>query len=289
MTPDEYCEQRALKSGSSFYYAFRFLEPERRRAIVAFYAFCREIDDVVDEIREPAVARTRLGFWRDEIVRLFSRRPTHPITQALMGPVERYDLAAEYFEELLDGMQMDLDYDAYPDFATLSLYCYRVASVVGIVSAQIFGYQDRSTLKYAHDLGLALQLTNILRDVHEDALRGRVYLPLDELEAHGVGAEELRLNLDHARLRELFSSQAERAQGFYRSAMEKLPASDRAQQRAGLIMGAIYRALLDEIAADGYRVLIHRTRLTPLRKLWIGWRVDRAARRGKRIPVLERG
>lgn len=279
MSPDEYCQQKAARSGSSFYYAFRFLDPQRRRAIIALYAFCREVDDVVDECREPAVAHAKLDWWREEIGLLFEGRPRHPITQALAPHVETFDLSKEYFEEIIDGMQMDLDYDAYPDFATLSLYCYRAASVVGLLSARIFGFSDRRTLKYAHDLGMALQLTNILRDVHEDAMRGRVYIPLEELERFDVKPEDFRINLTRDSHRELFSFQAARAREYYEKADAHLPADDRYAQRPGLIMAAIYRALLEEIERDGFRVLEHRVHLTPLRKLWIAWRTARSARK----------
>jgi phytoene synthase len=281
MSPDEYCQQKAARSGSSFYYAFRFLEPDRRRAITALYAFCREVDDVVDDCREPAVARTKLDWWREEIAHLFDDDPRHPITRALAPHLAPFDLSHEYFEEIIDGMQMDLDYDAYPDFATLSLYCYRVASVVGLLSARIFGYTDRRTLKYAHDLGMALQLTNILRDVHEDAVRGRVYIPLDELERFGVRAEEFRGNITREAHQALFAFQAQRARDYYARAEAQLPEQDRHAQRPGLIMAAIYRALLDEIERDGFRILEHRVRLTPLRKLWIAWRASRAVRKGR--------
>jgi 15-cis-phytoene synthase len=281
MSPDEYCQQKAARSGSSFYYAFRFLEPDRRRAITALYAFCREVDDVVDDCREPAVARTKLNWWREEIGRLFDGDPRHPITRALAPHLAPFDLSREYFEEIIDGMQMDLDYDAYPDFATLSLYCYRVASVVGLLSARIFGYTDRRTLKYAHDLGMALQLTNILRDVHEDAVRGRVYIPLDELERFGVKAEEFRSSITREAHQALFAFQAQRARDYYARAEAQLPEQDRYAQRPGLIMAAIYRALLDEIERDGFRILEHRVHLTPLRKLWIAWRASRAVRKGR--------
>lgn len=281
MSPDEYCQRKAARSGSSFYYAFRFLDPERRRAIIALYAFCREVDDVVDQCREPAVAHAKLNWWREEIGRLFDGNPEHPITQALAAHIEPFDLSREYFEEIIDGMQMDLDYDAYPDFPTLSLYCYRAASVVGLLSARIFGFSDRRTLKYAHDLGMALQLTNILRDVHEDAVRGRVYIPLDELKRFEVKPEEFRFNVTRESHRELFAFQAARAADYYSKAESQLPDQDRYAQRTGLIMAAIYRALLGEIERDGFRVLEHRVHLTPLRKLWIAWRTARSIKKPK--------
>ena len=279
MHPDTYCTQKAAQSGSSFYYAFRFLEPDRRRAITALYAFCREVDDIVDQGQEAAIARAKLDWWRGEIKSLFAGQPSHPISLALAPHLARYDLAQEYFLEIIDGMQMDLDYDAYPDFATLALYCYRAASVVGLLAAHIFGYSDRRTLRYAHDLGMALQLINILRDVHEDAVRGRVYIPLDELNRFGVRPEEFQTPIMRDSHQALFAFQAERARDYYDKALAALPAPDHHAQRAGLVMGAIYRSLLAEIERDGFKVLEHRVHLTPLRKLWIAWRTVRQARK----------
>ena len=266
MTPQEYCQQKAARSGSSFYYSFLFLPEEQRQAITALYAFCREVDDVVDECSEPDVARVKLEWWRGEIANTFAGRPQHPVTRALQPALARYNLPEEYFREIIDGMQMDLDYDAYPTFTELSLYCYRVAGVVGLLAAEIFGYADRHTTKYANDLGLAFQLTNILRDVREDVSRGRVYLPLDEMNKFGVTPSDLTLPQTPDRVRELFAFQAGRAKQYYERAFSHLPESDRWNQRSGVIMAAIYRRLLDEIERDGFRVLEHRVRLSPLRK-----------------------
>ena len=181
MTPDDYCQQRAAASGSSFYYSFVFLEPVRRQAITALYAFCREVDDIVDECPDPHLARTKLTWWRTEIAHLYAGNPSHPVTQALATTLTRFSLPQEQLLEIIDGMEMDIDAARYPDFRALHLYCYRVASIVGLLAAEIFGYTDRRTLKYAHDLGLAFQLTNIIRDVGEDARRGRIYLPQEDL------------------------------------------------------------------------------------------------------------
>ncbi|MFA5529595.1 MAG: presqualene diphosphate synthase HpnD [Thiohalomonadaceae bacterium] len=275
MTPDEYCQNRAAGSGSSFYYSFLFLPPEKRRAITAVYAFCREVDDVVDECSDAGVARAKLAWWRGEIGNTFAGEPQHPVGQALLPVVREYNLPQEYFLEIIDGMEMDLDQVRYASFNELALYCYRVASVVGLISAEIFGYQDRHTLKYAHDLGIAFQLTNILRDVHEDALRGRVYLPQDELDACGVTLDDLRGEELTAPLRKLFTQQAQRAQQYYRQAFDKLPEVDRFVQRSGLIMAAVYLTLLDRIQTEDYPVLRRRVRLSPWRKLWIAWRTAR--------------
>lgn len=275
MTPDEYCQSKAAGSGSSFYYSFLFLPPEKRRAITAVYAFCREVDDVVDECTDAGVARAKLAWWRGEIGNVFAGEPQHPVGRALLPVVREYNLPQEYFLEIIDGMEMDLDQVRYASFRELSLYCYRVASVVGLISAEIFGYQDRHTLKYAHDLGIAFQLTNILRDVREDALRGRVYIPQDELDACGVSIDDLRGDTLTEPLRRLFTQQARRARQYYQQAFDKLPEVDRFAQRSGLIMAAVYLTLLDRIEAEDYPVLQRRVRLSPWRKLWIAWRTAR--------------
>lgn len=272
MNPDQYCQDKAARSGSSFYYSFLFLPGGQRRAITALYAFCREVDDIVDAPGEPAVARIKLAWWREEIGRAFAGSPQHPVTRALAIPVRDYNLPREHFLEIIDGMEMDLDHDRYADFRELSLYCHRVASMVGMMSAEIFGYADRRTLKYAHNLGTAFQLTNILRDVREDAARGRLYIPLDELERFGVSVADIMGARTNDRIVALLRFQADRARGYYRKAFELLPEADRYAQRSGLAMAAIYLDLLNEIGKDGYNVLEKRIRLTPLRKLWLSWK-----------------
>ncbi len=275
MSPDDYCQQRAARSGSSFYYSFLFLPTAQRRAITALYAFCREVDDVVDECSDHAVARTKLAEWRDEVARLYKDKPQHLVTQALLEPVKRFNLAQEHLLEIIDGMEMDLERTHYATFKELSLYCYRVASVVGLLSAQIFGYEDRQTLKYAHDLGMAFQLTNILRDVKEDVARGRVYIPDEELTRFGVTLEDLRTGTMHDGMRRLLQFQAERARHYYDSAFQRLPEVDRYRQRSGIIMAAIYLTTLDRIITLGYPVLQQRVSLSLLRKLLLAWRTAR--------------
>ena len=285
MNPDDYCQRKAAASGSSFYYSFLFLPAEQRRAILALYAFCREVDDLVDECNDTGVARLKLQWWREEIGRAFQGNPQHPVTQALQPHLQRYNLPEEYFREILDGMEMDLTQQRYADFSALALYCYRAAGVVGLLAAEIFGYRDRGTLKYATELGTALQLTNILRDVREDARRGRIYLPQDELRAAGAQEEDILRGASTPRLQALFAQQAARARDYYARAEQSLPEVDRATQRSGLIMAAIYRTLLDEIEDDDFRVLERRVALTPLRKLWIAWKiVRREKRRARRGP-----
>jgi phytoene synthase len=275
MTPDQYCQDKAAKSGSSFYYSFLFLPPPQRQAITSLYAFCREVDDVVDECNDPALAATKLEWWRNEIGNLFAGSPTHPVTQALETAIGEYDLPQEHFLEIIDGMAMDLEQFSYDSFKDLSLYCYRVAAVVGLMAAEIFGYQDRQTLKYAHNLGMAFQLTNILRDVAEDAARGRIYIPQDELQRFQVSQDDILNHQMNDNARELMAFQAARARDYYKKAFDLLPEADRYPQRSGIIMAAIYQATLDEIEQDDYRVLDQRIALTPLRKFWIAWRTAR--------------
>ncbi|MCK5091395.1 MAG: presqualene diphosphate synthase HpnD [Gammaproteobacteria bacterium] len=279
MTPEEYCQNKAAKSGSSFYYSFLFLPPEQRMAITALYAFCREVDDVVDECNEPEIAINKLAWWRNEINNLFNGQPQHPVTQALKPHIQTFNLPQEYFQEIIDGMEMDLTKSSYSTFKDLSLYCYRVASVVGLLSVEIFGYEDRNTIKYAHNLGMAFQLTNILRDIREDMMRGRVYMPEDDMNTFGVNIHDLKNPATNKQLQDLLRFQIERARGYYQKAFEYLPDSDRYKQRCGIIMAEIYLKLLDEIENDGCRVLEHRIRLTPVRKLWIAWKTARREKR----------
>ena len=196
MTPDEYCQRKAVASGSSFYYSFLFLPPERRRAITALYAFCREVDDVVDECSEAQLARAKLAWWRLEVGRLFESRPSHPVSNALQPFLDKFQIKAELLAEIIDGMEMDLTQTRYLDFAGLERYCYHVAGVVGLLAAGIFGHSDPRTLDYAKTLGIAFQLTNIIRDVGEDARKNRIYLPIEDLQQFGVTAADL-LNARH--------------------------------------------------------------------------------------------
>ena len=272
MTPDQYCQNKTAQSGSSFYYSFKFLSHERRRAITALYAFCRVVDDVVDECTDEGVARTTLAWWRGQVADIYTGKPQHPVAIALVPLVKEFHMPQEHLLEIIDGMEMDLNQHQYEDYKHLQLYCYRVASVVGLLAAEIFGYQDRKTLKYAHDLGIALQLTNIIRDVGEDARRGRIYLPQDEMAQFGVLPNDILAARESEAFQQLMKFQIERAQHFYDQALSELPAVDRKAQRTGLIMAAIYRATLEEVAYTGCHVLRERVSLPPLRKLWIALR-----------------
>lgn len=271
MSPEAYCQDKVAKSGSSFYYSFLFLSGQQRQAITALYAFCREVDDIVDELHEPTIAETKLDWWQQEIDRVFDGHAEHPIGKALMIALDHFDLQQTYFIEILDGMRMDLNQFSYADFKQLTLYCHRVAGVVGLLSAEIFGYQDRETLRYAEQLGLALQLTNIIRDVREDAERGRIYLPLDEMAEYNVDVDDVLALKSTPALTALLKMQTVRAQQHYQQALSLLPDCDRHAQRTGLIMANIYQATLKEIEQDNFMVMHHRISLTPLRKLWIAW------------------
>ena len=277
MTPDQYCQQKAAASGSSFYYSFLFLPAPRRRAITALYAFCREVDDVVDETSELQIAAAKLAWWRAEVANLYRGNPQHPVTRALGPFIEDYALSQGHLNEIIDGMEMDLTQTRYLDWAGLERYCHRVAGVVGLLAARIFGYGEARTLEYARDLGIAFQLTNIIRDVGEDARKNRIYLPMDELKRFDVPAADILNARETPQFNELMRFQGERARGWYAKALAALPAQDRRAQRPGLIMAAIYKALLDEIGRDGFRVLCRRTSLTPLRKFWIAWKTWLAA------------
>ena len=272
MTPEAYCQDKAAKSGSSFYYAFLFLPPPRRAAITALYAFCREDDDVVDETSDPSLAARTLAWWSEEVGRLYKGEPTHPVTRALAPHLEAFGITQPRLLEIIAGMEMDLHQSRYLDFACLAHYCHHVAGVVGLLSSNIFGASDPATARYAQKLGLAVQLINIVRDVGEDARKGRIYLPVDELKRFKVPAADILNARGSPAFVELMRFQADRARRIYDEALASLPPADRRAQRPGLIMGAIYRVLLDEIERSDFAVLDQRIALTPLRKLWIAWR-----------------
>ncbi len=282
MNPQEYVQQKAAASGSSFYYAFLFLSKPRRAAITAFYAFCREVDDVVDDMTDPGVAATKLAWWQLEVAQSFAGQPNHPVTRALMPLAQDYGIEARHLLAVIDGCQMDLQQTRYLDFAGLQRYCHLVAGVVGEVAASIFGQTDERTSDYAHTLGLALQLTNIIRDVGEDAMRGRIYLPMVDLQRFDVKAHEILERPSspefRGRFTELMQFQAQRAHGYYEKAFAQLPVADRRAQKPGLMMASIYRTLLREIERDNFAVLHQRVSLTPLRKLWLAWRVQALGR-----------
>jgi 15-cis-phytoene synthase len=283
MTPQAYCRQQAAQSGSSFYYSFLFLPPVQRDAIMALYAFCRAVDDVVDTVQDPGVAASKLAWWRAEIDRMFAADPnapaSHPICLALHPPALTFGITANDLKAVIAGMEMDLQQHSYVDDEALSVYCWRVAGIVGQMSARIFSHHQADCDTYALHMGQALQRINIIRDVGEDALRGRVYLPLDLLAKHGlkrgdVLARKPLLQGDKpvpAMLRALEDCAAQ-AKTHLRLALDALPASQLRNQRSGLIMGRVYATLLAEIERSGFPVLQQRVSLTPLKKFSLAWR-----------------
>ncbi|WP_417276698.1 presqualene diphosphate synthase HpnD [Castellaniella sp.] len=273
MTPDDYCQQKAAQSGSSFYYSFLFLPTQQRHAITALYAFCREVDDIVDNAEEASVARMKLAWWRGQVDLMFDGTPDHPVAIALAPHIKTFGLESAPFYAIIEGMEMDLDQFRYDDWNALKEYCWRAAGVVGDLSARIFGYTDARTLQYAETLGLAFQMTNIIRDVGDDARRGRIYLPADEMQQHGVTVDDILDGHHTAAFEALMRQQTQRAQSLYRDAMRLLPETDRRAQRPGLMMAAIYHTLLGEIERDGWHVLNQRITITPIRKFWLAWKV----------------
>jgi phytoene synthase len=274
MTPAQYVQQKAAASGSSFYYAFLFLPTPKRAAITAFYAFCREVDDVVDDTVDAGVAQTKLAWWQTEVAKAYHGQPSHPVMLALMPLANDFGIEQRHLQAVIEGCQMDLTQTRYLDYPNLQRYCHLVAGEVGEVAARIFGQTQPQTTQYAHKLGQALQLTNIIRDVGEDSMRGRIYLPVNELQQFDVKAHEILKRTYSDRFTALMQFQAQRAHALYDEALALLPAADRRSQKPGLMMASIYRALLREIEADNFQVLHQRIRLTPLRKMWLAWKVQ---------------
>lgn len=272
MSPDQYCEQKVQQSGSNLTAAFRILPEGRRKAITALYAFCREVDDITDECSEVSLAAVKLAWWKTELDALYQGHPNHPVSQALFPHIGEMQLPREPFDEVIAGVQMDLTQNRYSDWQELDHYCDKVAGAVGLLSARIFGEVSEETLSYALLLGRALQYTNIIRDVGDDARRNRIYLPVSLLSAHGVDAAAI-LRFENSReLRAALAEMAQKAHQLFDEALLVLPKSQRAAQRPGLIMAAIYRDLLRLLESESFDVMGQRISLAPARKLWLAWR-----------------
>jgi phytoene synthase len=269
LTPDAYCREKAARPGSTLYYAVRFVPRQRQLGVIAVAAFCREMRDIAKASRERDVARTKLSWWRTEIGTLRGGTPRHPIAIALSqsGAADVTKL-----EEIVAGAEMDLEYNAYPDFDALNVYLKRLGGALGSLWADACGYDESHTREAAAELGVAFELTRIIRDVGEDARRDRIYLPLHELAAHGVTSDDIAHGVESDNFRKLLSFQVNRAERTFTQTLARFPHVDRKAQRSILANAAINRALLAEIRADGFRVLTRRTSLTPLRKLWLAWR-----------------
>jgi 15-cis-phytoene synthase len=273
VTPNDYCTQKAIQSGSSFYYSFRFLEPKRREAITALYAFCREVDDIVDEALEPSVAQVKLAYWRQEIGLVYQGAAQHPVGKALQACVQTYQVLESELQTVIDGMSQDLVQTRYAHAADLNAYCYKVAGVVGLMSAKIFGVTEAQTLDYAKALGISLQWMNILRDVGEDAQRGRIYLPADVLAKHQIASHDLLQGKKPAGFDAMMRELCHEAHARCDAARALLPSADRKAQRPGLMMATIYQRTLREIERQDYPVFSKRVSLSPIHKLYLAWRV----------------
>ncbi len=281
MNTAELCSSLTRKSRSNFYYAFLFLPRAQREAIYAVYAFCRIVDDVVDLGKIPEVQRRELEQWRRELARCFEGVPEDPVAQRLAEVIRRFPIPRSALEAIVDGVEMDLKHSRYETFDDLYPYCYRVAGAVGLCCIEIFGYSDPRCREYAVNLGVALQLTNILRDVEADAERGRIYLPQEDLRRFGVSAEELKAGRYTPAFVELMGFEARRTHQFYERAWAALPARDARGLVAAEIMGRIYFALLQAIEARQFRVFGERVTLPVSRKLTIALSCWARARLGK--------
>jgi phytoene synthase len=274
MTPDQYCASKVAESGSNLVAAFKILPAEPRAAITALYAYCREVDDIVDECSEPGLAAIKLAWWKTELDRLYAGEPGHPVAKALAPRVTQYSLPRESFDAVIVGCEMDLTQNRYATWEELDRYCDNVAGAVGLLSARIFGPVSQDTLDYALQLGRALQYTNIIRDVGEDVRKGRIYLPAQAMQSHGLDPATLLRHEHTPALQALLADMAQRAHRLYDSALAVLPKNERVAQRPGLVMAAIYRELLKLLEEESFRVLNQRISVAPARKLWLAWRAS---------------
>jgi phytoene synthase len=279
MQADPQVRNKSIWPGSDLYYALLFVPREQREACNAIHALCTEINGVVDQCSDAGIARLKLQWWRDEIHRTYAHQPQHPATRALHTWLSRYNIPEEYLHELIDGSLMDLDRHDYAEFSELALYCHRVSGSTQLMVTEILGYDHHRTPRYASDLGIALKLMDLICSLHHAVQHGRNYLPRDEMREFDVDRQSLLRRDESEALRQLLASQANRARHYVRRAISRLPDADRARQSPGLILAAIAQSRLDEIQADGFRVLSRKTDLTPIRKLWIAWRTARRARR----------
>ncbi len=287
MTPDAYCRRLADPPGADFHYSLLGLTQAQRQALIALQAFNLEITRIAEDCRDPGVARDKLGWWQAEVGRLFASDPQHPVTRALQPQLAAFNLPEEYFREMLDGAAMDLEYDVYPGFSELTLYLHRLGSTPALLAAEVLGYQDRrGTPRFAHEAGSALLLFDRLHEVRRYAQHGRFYFPEDEMHRFGVGPGDLLAAQTADRVQQLFAFQADRIRDYHHRALEQLPVVDCYAQSSVLIRLELAMTLLAEIKADGYRLLEQRISLTPLRKLWLAWRLRRRERRRAAKPPV---
>jgi len=275
MNPEQYCRDKTRGSGSSFFYAFLFLPDDQRRAIMALYAFCREVDDIADEINEQDIALAKLGFWREEVGRAFAGKPQHPVGRELNWARAHFSIDEELLLEMIDGMLMDVLRKPILKSSDLSLYTYRVAGVVGLLSIEVFGYRNRKSRHFATSLGEALQLTNILRDVAEDARIGRIYLPQDDRIRLGIPDQAFKNGEYNSAMQQLLHEYGDKAEAAYRLALNDLTDEDRETLRPSIVMGAIYYAYLQQLQQVDFNIWQHPVHMLPLKKIWIAWRAWR--------------
>jgi len=287
MTPELYCRDRTRGSGSSFFYAFMFLSENKRRAMMALYAFCREVDDVADEVSDQQVAMAKLGYWRDELSRAFAGKAQHPVGHELHWCADHFSINEELLVEILDGMQTDVMGKPFVKQADLSLYIYRVAGVVGLLSIEVFGYTQRKSRDFATHLGEALQITNILRDLAEDASVGRIYIPQEARSRYQVSDQAFKDGLLNEPMQRLLLEYGEKAEQAYRTAISTLPSEDRESLRPSIIMAATYYTYLRKLREHGFDVWRQPARILPARKMWVAWRAWRYERRAckRNLPI----
>jgi len=286
MSADDYCHDLAVQSSTDFRYSLLGLPFAQRQALVAVQALYWKTTRIPEECHDSSIAQAKLDWWRAELGRLFAGEPQHPITRTLHPRLTEFNLPEEYFREILDGIAMDIDYDAYPGFTELTLYLHRCGSIPALLMAEIAGYQEqRATLRFAHEAGALLRLFDLLYAVRYHAQQGRFYLPEDEMQRFGVSPGDLLAAQTTDRVQQLFAFQAERIHEYYRRALAALPETDRYAQCPLLIRLELAMTLLAEIAEEGYRLLEQQTHLTPLRKLWMAWRLRRCERRSYRQRI----
>lgn len=279
MNPDRYCTDKTGGRGSDLYYSCLFLPPPKRAALTALHAFRQEVQEAIRECRDRGVARVKLNWWREEIARAYRGQARHPVTRALTPGIERHGHAQESFLAIIDAMETTLAPVRYRRFEEVLGFCAGVASRRELLAADVLGGRDPATRRFAHALGLAFQLTDIIRYLGEDIRRDRLYLPQEDLDRFGVRLVELRQGRASENFHALMAFETERAQAYYAKALVQLPAGDRPNQLPRLILAELQIAVLAEIRADGFQVLHHRVVLTPLRKFWIALKTRYRERR----------
>lgn len=282
MSPQDYVAAKAAPRGSSLYYSIRYAPPANQPALRALFAYQREVTEIVRETQEHSVATAKLGWWREELERVFEGRAQHPVGQAMQRDLlPGRTLDWQPLSQVIEGVELDLNYGLYPSFRELADYCHRVGGSITGLAVELCGYRNPQTLRYAHDLGMALQLFTLLRRVRRDVDAGRLYMPEADMREAGVRQADLFGRRTTEPIRRLFELQAARTRDFFRHALEQLPAEDRYPQRSGVVLAQLYLTLLDELEADGFPLLERSIHLTPIRKFWLAWRTARRQRRDR--------